>query len=243
MDVGRLYRRSVRAGGSVCAEPVQRYFAGAVKKRPAPSDVASDLPQPSPAKKRIIELPNKNAQSEAENHQPSNDIPATAQAVTPAVQTVFSKPGLGMRRPSGYFAQRRSLAGGAPAPLMNSSVANRQTSESADVNDGKPTPKKTDMRRASIAAVPRKDTVQDENEPSLRRAPLSTKFVSLNEPTREAVIPEVIVTPEDSQDDDDMEVAEDDEQVNTLQWRANVSNEHPAEGQYEPDDDLVSCST
>lgn len=218
------------------------------KKRPASQDDnADDLPQPSPAKRRAIESTALNTPSpggRAENHQPADAVPTVVGSDPSAVSATASKPSLGMRRPSGYFAQRRSLAGGGIAPLTTSSVANRQTSEATEADNGRQSSKKAQMRRASIAAGPRKGNVQDENELSLPRAPLTTKFVSSNESGQSIVVPEVVITHEDdeTEDDlDDLEMVEEEEQNNTLQWRASVSNEPPpSEGDYELDDVLVS---
>lgn len=174
------------------------------------------------------------------NEQPSQNEQTTSSVPVATVST--SKPSLSMRRPSGYFAQRRSLAGGAPAPLTNSSAANRQASEPAEADNPQGLPKKLQMRRTSITAIPREGNVHDENELSLPRVPLSTKFVSTPEPIQEVSIPEVIITPDESQVE---EAPEDivDEQNDTLQWRAGVVNELPPDSDFEADDDVVSKET
>ena len=127
------------------------------KKRPLPSSGGQgEDSNPSPAKKRATEIMiTPLGQSQAENRQ-SNTNNANL------TQTRTSNTGannVGSRRPSGYFAQRRSLA---PGTLNPSSTAQHIPNSKMHFAP-QTSPKKSQLRRASIAVLPSIAKGVDEN--------------------------------------------------------------------------------
>ena len=148
---------------------VDRPESPARKRLAAPTE--SLIPQPSPLKKRAIEPEvTPLAESKALNHAPTDKpIPAAPMEQTTAAPSA-PKTSFGPRRPSGYFAKRRSLAPGAKPPFSSTSAPNQSSSQSS--------PEKPINRRASIAGLPPKSKVQDENRPAFQvpsRQPLEAK--------------------------------------------------------------------
>ncbi|THH12139.1 hypothetical protein EW145_g162 [Phellinidium pouzarii] len=237
--------------------------ASPAKKRPAASqNMFSDIPQPSPAKKRALEgsFVAPLSQSQVLNRQ----IPDTSMAVPPSGDLIgtsstsisSAKTSLGMRRPSGYFAQRRSLAPGTVTPLPTSSIANNDaqldpSSGTSGAGLSRASPRKSQMRRASVAVAPAKGKVQDENVLTLKSLPripsvFMSKATSALAPENPPVtVPAVVVTSEENPERDASELVtmDTDDQDQTARWRANIVSEAlPHEAEYEFDDGLPSIS-
>ncbi|OCH88589.1 hypothetical protein OBBRIDRAFT_836452 [Obba rivulosa] len=123
-------------------------------KRPAPADVDGDHDQPSPAKRQTVgrlQSANKTPLESAGPHKPTS-TPAQAQNRRASISSV--------RRPSGYFAQRKSLGGNLPPPnTATESATNAQCSTERTTRQ--------EQRRVTIAptlssAALHAETLQDE---------------------------------------------------------------------------------
>lgn len=153
------------SSGSRSTSPVQTQQLGVNEhvpaKRLAPPP-ESLIPQPSPSKKRAVPsevTPLSQSQSLNRPQTGSNNSTTTSFA-QPSGAAPPAKAGSGLRRPSGYFAQRRSLAPGTTNVLSIAPTASSGRPDTAS-------PKKQLNRRASIAGVPYRKDVQDENRPVL----------------------------------------------------------------------------
>ncbi|EJD04390.1 uncharacterized protein FOMMEDRAFT_155520 [Fomitiporia mediterranea MF3/22] len=187
------------------------------KKRPAPAhDTATDAPQPSPAKKRLLEN-STIVNQPSRNPSPAPAQPEPAERTEPAVPLAAPLPTRpvpreslgGIRRPPDYFAQRLSLTPG---------VANVSRLPSPS-HSGRPNVSGSKDPRFN-ASAPAPAHVPNENAPTTNSTiPTSTPLLSP---------PTVIVTPDDAGEKDaepDAMNVDSGKQEMTVQRRSLVSSD------------------
>lgn len=185
------------------------------KKRPAESQTvdARDAPKPSPAKKHAIGLGKSVPSSFTASPKKQNSKSTTPSSSQDSVSTTSAAKSSALRRPSGYFAQRRSLFPGALSASSSAPHLGATTLATSEPNDSRAAEK----RRASIAVSQtgafKTSRNNDENAVA---APTSSR----------RTVPAIVISDQSATEEDDdtqeMERDTDEDEKMVMQTRSNA---------------------
>jgi kinetochore protein Spc7/SPC105 len=157
----------------------------AKRPRTTNEDVGADADRPSPAKKPV--LADKWMEITAAREEARKSLVSKPKSLSPSKKAIFlktggpvtAKPASGTKRPSGYFARRKSLAPGLDQPSANQ--------PNLDPTPSTPRKANVDSRRRSVGSVP--SAAQQFDRLASRNQSSKSDFVSNGQNVRETLNP------------------------------------------------------